>query len=631
MLHSTLESHRLGEPSKESQESAYQTSTDSISLHITFKQITDALEASNTLQARQIEKEFKCIPLQQELLSQRLVSSQPQTIRLDLSPDIVGSYERICYAWNGLSDHHEILRTIIVPSEEGDSQIHYYHRVLKRASRVRLGHPAKDMLSYYESEPASLFFDQTTSSPVVYFHIHPALADRTSLGILWKDFLSLLSGGGPNPCLPFNRYCELLHTRDLEASKLFWHDILHDVGPLTLHTIPMERHNSFQVTQSSTSIALSNFALNERSAKLSMPDNTAIIYTALWLLLSKHCQENSDSITFLVEGRDRTIAGHESVAGFADQQYPLRPQLDPKWSLSEAIQHTHGRNTLASAHSSIGYNSIKALHEGADCLVKVIVSEEDALQKPADSQVPITIHVQMNQRLSISAWHDTAISEGKMRVLLNHFATSLSRIVESGNVGIMDVDVISPEERAVSLELGKPLTEPVADNVHNLFERQVERTPHAPAVQFETDDALTYSQLNYVANHVARQLPAKRGSFVPVCLHRSLNLVIALVAILKTGAAYVTLDPETPHDRNHFITEDVGADFVIVDRKTAGRFSNEIIIDDIVGNPYTAREQNLSRYCEPGDPVYVIYTSGSTGKPKGVLHVSLLQSYTASH
>ncbi|KAK8095673.1 non-ribosomal peptide synthetase [Apiospora kogelbergensis] len=119
---------------------------------------------------------------------------------------------------------------------------------------------------------------------------------------------------------------------------------------------------------------------------------------------------------------------------------------------------------------------------------------------------------------------------------------------------------------------------------------------------------------------VARKLPAARGSFVPVCVQRSLNLVISLVAILKTGAAYVTLDPETPHERNNFIVDDVDADFVIVDKTTAGRFPNELAIDDLIKTSPNAKDGNLGRVCDPSDPVYVIYTSGTSGNPKGVLH-----------
>lgn len=160
--------------------------------------------------------------------------------------------------------------------------------------------------------------------------------------------------------------------------------------------------------------------------------------------------------------------------------------------------------------------------------------------------------------------------------------------------------------------------------VHSLIERQATRLPETIAVQFERQKSLTYRQLNEAANAVARQLVCGRGTIVPIIMDRSHDLVIALLAVLKTGAAYVLLSPDSPREMNQFIIRDVQAPFVITAESTQGRFSNttEVRIDDLNAQSHhmgAKYRTNLNMYQTPSDIAYVIYTSGTTGKPKGVL------------
>lgn len=157
--------------------------------------------------------------------------------------------------------------------------------------------------------------------------------------------------------------------------------------------------------------------------------------------------------------------------------------------------------------------------------------------------------------------------------------------------------------------------------VHSLFERNADALPDHIAVQFEHQRRITYQQLNETANAVARQLVCGRGTFVPIVVQRSLNLVVALLAIMKAGAAYVLLSPDAPNDRNKFIVEDLHAPFVIVDESTKGRLpgSNEILIEDLLAQSKHNDTGNLNIYQASSDRAYVIYTSGTTGRPKGVL------------
>jgi amino acid adenylation domain-containing protein len=157
--------------------------------------------------------------------------------------------------------------------------------------------------------------------------------------------------------------------------------------------------------------------------------------------------------------------------------------------------------------------------------------------------------------------------------------------------------------------------------VHVLFEETVSSMPNATAIQYEGSKTITYDELNHAINTVARQLVCGRGSFVPILVQRSPQLVIAMLAVMKTGAAYVILSPEAPQERNEFILRDIKAPFIITDATTSGQFVDvpELRIDSMENLADGVPSDNLNTWMAPQEHAYVIYTSGTTGKPKGVL------------
>ncbi|MEN0570875.1 amino acid adenylation domain-containing protein [Serratia nevei] len=161
---------------------------------------------------------------------------------------------------------------------------------------------------------------------------------------------------------------------------------------------------------------------------------------------------------------------------------------------------------------------------------------------------------------------------------------------------------------------------PAQSSAHVLFEQWAQRTPDAVAVVNDRD-SLSYTQLNAHANQLAHQLIAqgvRPGDRVATSLERSVSLVIAQLAILKAGAAYVPLDPHLPVARQAWIIGDSGASLILCDRDLDREIAGEIAclrIDRLRQNP--THDPAVPR---AGDaPAYVMYTSGSTGTPKGVM------------
>ncbi|HET8843167.1 MAG TPA: amino acid adenylation domain-containing protein, partial [Ktedonobacteraceae bacterium] len=165
---------------------------------------------------------------------------------------------------------------------------------------------------------------------------------------------------------------------------------------------------------------------------------------------------------------------------------------------------------------------------------------------------------------------------------------------------------------------------PVPDrSIHQLFEEQVQSTPRAVALS-DGNEQFTYQQLNARANQLARKLlhlGIGSEQSVGLCLPRSLDLVVGLLAILKAGATYVPLDPTYPRDRLNFVLQDANLSTILTNRDLLGQMSFEPELTLCLDTPGLAAEEevsNLTLEINNEQLAYIIYTSGSTGRPKGV-------------
>ena len=208
----------------------------------------------------------------------------------------------------------------------------------------------------------------------------------------------------------------------------------------------------------------------------------------------------------------------------------------------------------------------------------------------------------------------------------------LRAAVEAPEARLHELEIVTAEERYRLLnEFNLKAEQPVATTTTlvELFEAQVERTPEAMALSFG-QQRLSYAELNGQANRVAHYLMGKgigRESLVGIALERTPEMVVAIIAVLKTGAAYVPLDPEYPKARLEHMLADARPAVVI----TSMKLGEELRLNAEIEFVLSGREGSASRLwgrlgttildkrCHPEEAAYVIYTSGSTGEPKGVV------------
>ncbi|OXB17157.1 hypothetical protein B0A80_20610, partial [Flavobacterium tructae] len=160
----------------------------------------------------------------------------------------------------------------------------------------------------------------------------------------------------------------------------------------------------------------------------------------------------------------------------------------------------------------------------------------------------------------------------------------------------------------------------------DLFEQQVFKTPKAVAVIFDNEE-LTYEDLDKKSNQLARFLLNKgveKNHLIGICIHRSFEMLISILGILKSGAAYVPIDPEYPIDRIDYMLEDSGTKFLLSSSSNSlVTFPNKANLDIILLDKdwcsiTQESAESIKRIASLDNLAYIIYTSGSTGQPKGV-------------
>ncbi|MCP2339576.1 non-ribosomal peptide synthetase [Actinomadura rupiterrae] len=191
--------------------------------------------------------------------------------------------------------------------------------------------------------------------------------------------------------------------------------------------------------------------------------------------------------------------------------------------------------------------------------------------------------------------------------LAARFERLLREFVDAPDEPIAAAEILDRSERRTILRKWAGGSAPVAERatIPALFEAQAAARPDAVAVSFD-GRSWTYAEVNAAANRLARHLAAQGAgpeSFVALELPRSADLVIGVLAVLKTGAAYVPIDPDYPADRIAYMVEDAAPVLTVTGVEVDGEYSSE----------------NLDVSVSPDNPAYVIYTSGSTGRPKGVV------------
>jgi natural product biosynthesis luciferase-like monooxygenase protein len=328
----------------------------------------------------------------------------------------------------------------------------------------------------------------------------------------------------------------------------------------------------------------------------------------------------------------------------------LRLRIPGDGTVRAFLAETHAAVARAAANRDVPFAKVAAV-AGAQPLFRVLVlpvglpteawrlpsAPELGALGPEAAECDLVLQVvAIGDGLELQADYDPELFHaGTIEQLLNQIDAVLAAMTAHPDASLQSVGLADEAERQFLIREWNR-TETAYDRdacVHQLIERQVERTPNAAALVY-ADEELTYAELNARANRLAHLLIAKgvRPDVpVGVCIERSHAMVIAVLAVLKAGGAYIPMDPSYPPKRLAYMVEDSGVRLLLADSAAAEAIAGAAEVVRIDRAP-EARESDRN----PGRPVpsqslaYIIYTSGSTGNPKGVMveHRNVVNFFT---
>ncbi len=318
-----------------------------------------------------------------------------------------------------------------------------------------------------------------------------------------------------------------------------------------------------------------------------------------------------------------------ALGAYANQDVPfekLVEELQPKRDLS--------RSPLFQVMFVLQNAPMPALK-----MANVLMSHQDI--EAATSKFDMTFAVMEKDNGILSGWleYNTSLFDERMiEQMIRHYQNILQCIVANPDMPISRVQMLDEAERRQALATSSfsPAFALTAPTLHQLFEAQAAASPLAIAVVFE-GKTLTYQQLNLRANQLAHLLRSRGvgpGHLVGISMERSFEMVIAILAILKAGAAYVPLDPAYPKDRLAFVLEDARIAVLLTQQHLQKAFeqAETICLDRDWQMIAPQPTDNPPPLTTADHLAYVIYTSGSTGKPKGVLvtHANVTRLFEAT-
>ena len=344
---------------------------------------------------------------------------------------------------------------------------------------------------------------------------------------------------------------------------------------------------------------------------------------------------------------------HTTLAAFSHQEYPfallvkqLQPERDPSRSPLFQVMFTLNKVQLSGEEAMGAFSLGEA---GARMNLGGLPLESMRLeQRIAQFDLSLTM-VEVGNELSASLEYNTDLFDAAtIKRLLGHFQTLLEAVAARPSQRLDRLTLLNDSERHLLLDEwsgaveGRAGETAPASLVHQLFEQHVERHPKNTAVVFE-GARLSYRDLNERANRLAHYLRRRGvGMDVPVaiCVERSLEMVVALMGVLKSGGAYVPLDPRYPRERLAFMLAETRAPWLLTHRHLVeglpASSAQALCLDEdwdeiALESEENPRDSKVNPEVtqQPESLAYVIYTSGSTGRPKGVMvsHGSLAAAY----
>ncbi|MFJ4156105.1 non-ribosomal peptide synthase/polyketide synthase [Pseudomonas sp. NPDC089752] len=639
---------------------AFQITPDMLPLVTLDQSAIDRIVASVPGGAANVQDIYPLAPLQQGMLYQHLAASDgdPYLAQVQLRFSSKAHLEAFAEALQWVIQRHDILRTAL-HWEYLDEPVQVVWReatLVREAIAVDGGEALARLCERFDPRHYRLDLQQAPLMQLMHARgegetwvallmFHHVVMDHTALDIVRREIQAHLAGESaqlPAP-MPFRNVLAAARLAlDEQAHERFFRDMLEDIDEPTL-AFGLQEKGDPLLEQARLTLPA---ALSQRlrsQARLLGVSPASVLHLGFARLVGQLSGRQAVVFGSVLLGRMTTGDGSEQALGMFINTLPLRIDLGQQ-GVRNALLATHRRLTALLGHEQASlalaqrcsgvaapaplFNSmLNYRHSAAGDAADVIPVAPgiDIVGAEERTDYPLTVSVDDlgdDLRLTVQSlpqWGAARVC-GQFEQVLDSLVDALE---QNPAAPVQSLAVLPPLEREQVLRLFNQTTQvcPQGQTVHALVEAQADRSPQAPAV-IQAEAVLSYGELNRRANQLAHKVigqGVKVGDRVALCLPRTAERLIALLAVLKAGAAYVPVDPTYPAERIAYLLADSAPTLVLATTAIENLPNVPRLNLDLPG-AFAADDSNpIVSAVDAQQLAYLVYTSGSTGQPKGVM------------
>ena len=608
--------------------------------------LLDEASTQCNIDKNSIEDIYPCSPMQRSLIALSMKEAGAYVLRLVYSLPLSLDQCMFREAWQTVATSNPTLRTRFFADPSGDM----FQAVLKEPLHwhVFRGVALNSYLAQDKNakmgigQPMSWYAVLENSTEIHFvWTVHHALIDGWSLSRVITCVEQAYYHRPAQPTPGFNQFINYLSSTDVGSSNDFWSCHLIDAPSPSFPQLPSP---AYQPLGNATH---EHEVLITRQPRSSI--TTATIVRAAWSLLIGMYSNTNDVVTgTTLNGRTAQLPGIEHIIGPTIATVPFRTRFHDDQSVNDLFTVIQKQCLEVIRYEQYGLQNIKRMSAEAETacnfrtlLVIQSTKESDVgghlrlLSAKQDITLSLDYALTMEceldkEKISIRATFDDKLLDGvQIQRMFGQFEHLLQQLcLEDPAAKLSDIQTICQADISELLRWNSAIPEAFDACVHDLIEQRTNTQPDRPAI-CAWDGDLSYSSLDQISSQLASHLADHENigpeSFVPICFEKSMYTVIAMLAVLKAGAACVPLDPKHPIGRLKTIIEDLGpraAGVILTSESTAHLFKDlkpTLVVSSSLAGTLPEKYTTIKRKARSESAAFVVFTSGSLGKPKGIV------------